>query len=234
MNDEVTKPTLLGFIITPIVQQVAEKGILQGYFLRFGRYLSMLTYLYEVGAILGRAKRNELDMLSKMIALPGKENEVIRDFEQIAAQRLESYESTMGVYRKPGSFWHFIYTTECAKGGIPPLNSHMVTLRTLREGVFKRKMPYNVSLENLIKGFLVEAIAFGSTFPDLAEYMWRNSYEHVTADELSHYQRTGLILFPNGLLTNFEKQEKMVLDLVGSYASKYYPSIAVSLNLAIP
>jgi hypothetical protein len=50
------RPTLAGFMFKSIVSPQIEKSFLGGQHLRYGKYLQILAYIFESGALLGRAR----------------------------------------------------------------------------------------------------------------------------------------------------------------------------------
>jgi hypothetical protein len=76
-----------------------------------------------------------------------------------------------------------------------------------------------------------EGIGFGSSFPELTERMYRNSYEHIDTDLWSEARTHGLAIPEKPEIVSLEEREATVLQMVAAYASEYYPELVDPLDL---
>ena len=92
------------------VQQVAKKRVFGGPYLRFADFVNVAAYLYQSGALLGRAKLDQLIVLAKMFAEIGREGDLIGWIQELAKKRFEEYQSMFG--QVPTSLMEFFMATE--------------------------------------------------------------------------------------------------------------------------
>ena len=70
--------TLMGFFGMGPVQNLAKSRLFGGPYLHFADVVTISGYLFQSGALLGRAKLGQLNYLAKMFADPGREPDVIK------------------------------------------------------------------------------------------------------------------------------------------------------------
>ena len=115
-----------------IIPRLAEKGWFGRWNIRVGRFLTAGLWLYQTGAVLGRARRGRLETLAKMFSdHPGREREALNWLQDLAAKRIDKYG------REPESFFDFFMTTEYEKAGVswPPASLDAI------KGVDNEKIP---------------------------------------------------------------------------------------------
>jgi hypothetical protein len=213
------QPTFIGFLSIPVVTKVAKTRLFGGPYVHFGGFLMVCSYLYENGAILGRAKRDKLTELAKMFSIPGTEVENINSLQEQAKTRLKKFGG------EPSSFYIFFISGELEKLGLS-LSSDLKVLKK----AFKEKWSLKTT-EPFIKIFGLEGIGFGSSFPELTEKMYRNSYENIDMDVWTKHRAHGLAIPEKPTIISLEEQEKTVLQMVAAYASEYYPELLDPLDL---
>jgi hypothetical protein len=219
------KITLMNYLGMVPMRQVVKTRLFGGPYIRFYDFLSVSLYLYESGAILGRAKRDKLMILAKMIIDPGKagrESEFIELLQQQAKKRLEKFG------KEPTSFFMFFLSTELEKVGLSLTGSSIKTLKK----AFDEKWPLNEETETPIEARGPEGIGFGSYFPELTEKMYRNFHENIGTDAWSEARAYGLSLPEKPTIISLEEQEETVLSMVASYASEYFPELIRPLGLS--
>lgn len=198
--------------------------MLRGSYIRFGRFLIVCSFLYEAGAILGRARRDKLMLLAKIIPVEeGREHGFINFLQRLARERLEKFG------KEPTSFINFVMSTELEKVGLSLTASNFKTLKKAME----EKWPL-AKTEPFIILRGEEGIGFGSCFPELTEKMWRRTYEAIDMDQWSEARAYGLTLPEKPPKMSFEEQEQNVLEMVATYVSEYYPELVDPLGLRLP
>ncbi len=217
------QPSLMSFLGMTAVTEVTETRLFGGCYIRLLNFLGLLSHLYESGAILGHARRNKLRILVKMLVLPGGEiNKFIKIYRDAAKERLDTFRNEVG--NEPDTFNEFtvLRALDCLTGPSPDL-------KTLKK-VFSRK----VQLEKAwldIQTFGVEGIAFGNSFPELTERMYRNSYENYDMDKWSFARAQGLDIPEKPDIISLEEREGSLLQTVAAYTSQYYPELLDPLDL---
>jgi len=207
--------------------------------------LKIETLVYLIGAVLGRALRHRLNILTKLCFVPGAEENHIKRItalcEKDARKNLKEFESQRGC--EPGTFDDFIFyrgmegLLSDANIQMSPRDAYEAYLRGDKK--MKRVLNQKVDAkgeaeEALAKRFmqlpLLQGVFFGSSFPELTQTMYQKAWE----DDRSFWTR----LWPHGLVmpkelkeARLEEAETIVLLIVADYASKYYPEVIDGLGL---
>ena len=225
------QPTLIGFIGIPIVTKVAKTRLFGGPYIRFYDLCAVLSYLYTSGAILGRARRNKLSILAKMLSVPGTEKENMNWLQEQAKERLEKFRNELG--KEPDTFNEFILFKELESAiGVSMedwFEAHTKGNTKIMK-VADEKVPLKKAEPN-IKWFGLEGIGFGSSFPELTEKMYRNTFEKIDRDSWIEARKHGLAISEEPTIISLEEQEEIVLQMVAGYASEYYPELLDPLDL---
>jgi len=201
-----------------------QKGLFGGHYIRFLPFLDVGGWLYETGAILGRARHDRLEILATMLCEPGREEGFCEWLYDLARKRIAEYGT------EPDSFLRFFTEMELRKA--------RVSLSDPRQ--LKRAADMKLSLEQagtMSQLHFLEGIGFGSAFPDLTERMWRQTYEPIKEDVWDAWadaRRHGLhIPVPEGRPPTLEEREQQVLVQVASYATEYFPDLVEPLGLRL-
>ncbi len=223
------QPTLMGFLGTAPVKKLTKTPLLGAPYILFGNLCEIQGYLYICGAILGHAKRSELSILAKMLAIPGSEDKYMNWLQEQASQRLNKFINEVG--REPDTFHEFILFKELATAagvGMKDWFKACADRNTSAMKLLEAKMPLEKA--DYIKMFGMEGIGFGSFLPELTETMYRNM-ENVDMDVWSEMKVVGFNLPEEPTPISLEEQEKIVLQTVAAYASEYYPELLDPLDL---
>jgi len=242
------QPTLIDYLGTEPVTRLAKQRFFGGRYLRYDDHYSILAFIYESGAVIGRARCDKLSILEKMFEAPWLGPEPIKFSQEEAKERLDAFREEVG--RALHSFLEFILLKEVenivkltAKYDMGQLiGKGPVSMSDLNHGVRKRwekieealnkKVPL-VSAEFEIRMHGREGIGFGGSFPELTERMYRNLNE--TTDPLEWYKGRAFGLVPNIVrevpVISLEEREDNILKIVAFYASEYYPELLDPLDL---
>jgi len=245
--------SLQGFLVWILLKSLVRKTLIGKRYIHLATSLLLLQVEYETGAVLGRARRDKLDILKKMLSIPGLNfANVIKDSQEAGKKRLDEFKKEH--MDEPETFGDFIYWPLWKKATGLTLDdlfrpSDIETRERMRKRLSKiiqNKLGVKVPLEEaqpLISGFLLEGLGFGSTFPELMEKMFKNVYEKddeelwrisralgfSTPEDIS--RRVGLPT-PGGRPPTLKEQEELVLGTVADYVSQYYPELLDSLDLS--
>jgi len=184
---------------------------------------------------MGRAKLNELMMLAKMFAEPGREGDLIDWMRALARKRFDEYVDTYG--QPPTSLRFLVEGTEYKKAGIImpfgdvglPIDysTHMKQMTKVANKNMSLK-----DMEPLIKTAVLEGIGFGSSLPELTEKMYREAHENIDLKSWAEARKYGLNLPEQPTIISLEEQEHTVLSMVATYAHMYFPELVEPLGLA--
>lgn len=229
------QPTLMGFLGSIPVTKVAKTRLFGGPYIRFSDFCTVLSFLYESGAILGRARRNKLSILEKMlvVGVPQPGTEPIKYLRELAKKRLDTFRSEVG--KEPDTFFEFIRDRELESAiGLSLTDSLEAYIGGNKEimKALNEKVPL-VRAEPFIKAFGLEGIGFGGSFPKLTERMYRNAYEGIDTDLWSEARAHGLAIPEKPAIVSLEEREETMLQMVAAYASEYYPELLDPLDLRL-
>ena len=219
----------MGHLVVPIMGPFVEKGLIGGYKMRLSGYLQLSGYLYEGGAIIGRARRDVLPVLARLFPVePGKEAEAINFLQKAAHDRLFKFRdcSSGG---DPKSFYLLVFQTELIKFGIDLSTTANLSQVTK---ALTQKIPLEQA-EGWMKAWGLEGIGFGSSSPDLTEKMYRDSRNiKDTLDKIRQFdQKFAESIDPTKMVT-LQEQEEIILSMVAVYAQDRFSSLLGSLRLA--
>lgn len=236
MTQAVPELSLMGFLGLGLMQKVIRKRLFGAPYLHFADYVQVSGYLYQCGAILGRAKQDKLIILAGMLAQPGREADFIGYLKDLARKRLDDYVDTYG--QQPTSLQLLVMTTEYKKAGVvmplgvaePATERELKTYMAQGTRIAKWKMPLK-EIEPFMKTWGQEGIGFGSCFSDLTEKMYRDANEDIDIDQWSEARKHGLDLPETPSVITLEEQGQMVLSMAAVYAGTYFPDLVEPLGL---
>ena len=209
--------SLMAYLAMEPVNPVVQRRLFGKPYLLFGNYLVVSWYMYEAGAVLGRAKRDRLVTLERILArgAAARQGETIRFLQGEAEVQLRRFG------QKPDNFFEFILWRD--------LDTHrpFADVDTTRRALDTKVMLEGV--EPIIKIWGLEGIGFGSLFPQLTETMYRRGHD-ISAERWSHARRQGLVLPEQPVAVSFEEGEKHILSRVETYTREYFPELVVALG----
>jgi hypothetical protein len=222
----------MGFLDMSAVMKVTQKQRFGGFYIRLCNFFEILSLQYECGAILGRARRNKLDILEKMLLIPGTKGKLMKlcvVLQGLAKERLDGFRKDVG--REPETFLEFILVRAFENKGLSLTgwSGDKKETKKMTEAC-DEKVPLEKA-EPEIKMYGLEGIDFGSSFPELTEKMHRSAYENAGMDVWSEARAHGLDVPEQRRILSFEEQEETVLQMVASYTSEYYPDLLDPLDL---
>jgi len=226
MPYEKGQPTPISYIAGIVLARgLAKKQRFGGDYIRLQDFIELLCFLYSSGAIIGRARRDKLTTLEKMLVLPVLGPCSVKSLQEMAKERLEVFKIEMG--EEPDSFIKFIQIPEYEKAMGLAAFSEFASRGTTK--ALDKKIPL-AEAALPAESFGLEGIGFGSRFPTLAEMMYRTDYENIVAD-WRESKAQGLAVPETPIEESFEKREESILKALGVYTSKYYPELLDPLDL---
>lgn len=226
MAYEKGQPTLISQIAAIVLARgLAKKRLFGGDYIRLQDYVELLCFLYSSGAIIGRARRDKLTALEKMLASSVIGLRSVKSLQEMAKKRLEIFKTEMG--KEPDSFIKFIQIPEYEKAMGLAAFSEFASGRPTK--ALDKKIPLAEAVLP-VESFGLEGIGFGSSFPTLTEIMYGTDYENIVAN-WRESKAQGLTVPEKPIEESFEKREGNILKVVAFYTSKYYPELIDALQL---
>jgi hypothetical protein len=238
------QPRFMGGFAWIFLKNVVKKPLFGSRYLLPLDYIGAATWQYESGAIIGRARRNKLDILEKMLVTPNEtEGKVIKAVQADAKKLLNDYRGEKG--KEPRIFMNFVMSIIAAElDFIKIFDADSNTGHQLMEAITsgdrkrlreyvklaKKKIPLEYAIDNLV-WFGMEGIGFGSTFLELTEKMYRNAYENIDMDEWSFAREHGLDIPEKPDMLSLEEREQSALQTLAAYAAEFYPELLDPLDL---
>lgn len=233
--------SLQGFIVWIPLKSMVRKTLIGKRYIHLATSLLSFHVEYETGAVLGRAMLDKLDILKKMLSIPGLNMaNVIKDAQEAGKKRLDEFKKEHG--DEPETFSDFIYWPLWEKATGLSLGklfkpSHIENRERERKRLsrtIQRKLGEKVPLEEAqpaISNFLLEGIGFGSAFPALTEKMYKNAYETIDVEWQSIWRALGRPCPDLETTIPLKEREEQLLQAVAAYTSEYYPELLDPLDL---
>lgn len=218
--------SLVNFLSIPVINKVTKTRLFGGRYLHLSDVFKVCSHLYLTGAILGRARRNNLNTLAKILVVPGTEEENMNWLQERARARLAKFRNEVG--GEPDTFDEFILSGGLKGVGLIPTKGRESYTHEDKKIDFNMKVPSEIA-EYGMKTCLLEGICFGGSFPELTERMYEKAKnaEDAWTDTWAH----GLAIPKELTAMSFEEAEENILQIVAAYASEYYPELLDPLDL---
>ena len=232
------RPTLMSYLASEPAEYFLGKGLFGKRRISGYDCLRVNWYMYETGAILGRARRNKLTTLIKILpVVAGEEDSFITSLKEDARKRLNQFKRERE--KEPDSFKELLFDTELTR--MMRSSPKMLKDKASEEDVYA-----------FFERWGAAGIGFGSFFPELTERMYRSYYESTVGEETWAWwgasKRAGgwglkLPKEPTpsaGLdsdlkklfkVMKLEERERQILRTVAAYTSEYYSELLDPLDL---
>jgi len=231
MTSSSQRPPFLGYLSREPIGRILEKDILGRSYVRFLPFLITGWELYMIAAALGHARRDKFEILVNLFYdRPQKRDELkslTNDLTNLAQKRLDDYRSSYG--KKPDSFFDLFIRTELNRAG---LSFEMPPKRFEKAAKMKISLKMEHGPTFLAQDFIMEGIAFGASFHELTEKMWKRVSE-IDLDEWRKWRERGLDIAEQPIPVTLEETEQEVLHVVAVYVSEYYPQLMEPLGLQL-
>jgi len=223
VTDVATRCTLGQHMSEEALGPLVRKKLFGGYEVPLGPCIFIVsTWLFEKGAVFGRARSDRLNVLVKLLpvtwANPEKEDNICSFLQEVAKKRLEVFG------KDPDSFPIFWHKTQFKEYDLSNLDElRMLSMMKVRLGVIMPKLDE----------WLMCGIGFGATYPDLVQRMWVETHETPNPDEWARARKAGLDIPEEQTLQRLDDIEQHVLLEVGRYVYEYFPQLIEPLSLRI-
>ena len=221
----------------PFLNKISRKTLFGKPYARAIDFIDVEERLYSIGAALGYALRNKLDVLVKLLCVPSAKNykatRIMSLCKKDAKKNLNSYINEFG--QEPNTFSDFVSyrNAEVLLRNESVRLSAKEAIEAYCQGDRKIKKIFDkkIDLEDgqSIMIMLLQGIHFGSSFPELTEKMYRKTHENDRDFWTGKWH--GVTMPEEFKVMSLEETERAVLQMVALYASKYYPELLDPLNL---
>jgi|SRR3972149_6390040 len=191
-----------------LLQQFAKKPLFGSPYVEVGALIGAQAQLFEMGAVLGRAKRDSLAEVLQLIADPAKTDTFYASLQRICNERLAAYGG------EPDSFWDYITATEIPKFS----RQSPATFFQSREAQQRTSSMNSINMTGLI---MAEGIAFGSLHPELTHQMVAASLT-TRAKTWPEAFRAGVLIPMHPDIESYEEYETGVLALLETYQAEFH------------
>jgi len=177
-------------------------------------------FLFETGAVLGRARPGHMATLVQMFVNPGTERKAVEYCQALGERQLEMF----GSPAPDCPFHEFFLKSELAKAGVGDPYETLLRIgsdKLALEGPWERA-------QNAIMG----GLGFGSLHPELVEAMYRHYQEIPTGEERALVEQMGIWEGPYQGMTLEEREEETLAE-VADFATKNYPQLLEPLALTV-
>ena len=221
MTEPASKLTLMAHLGMPIVRRIANRGLLGRVNVRIQDFMFAGFWLYQTGAVLGRARSDYASLLAKMLVIPGENEHRLAEFLlDLGTERLRQYSG------EPNSFLSLFYSTEWQNFGYSwPYDYKAI------DSLGSRKMKLDRHTELKLKMFVVEGIGLGVKQPDLTALMWKNTWDTPDHTLWRYARQAGLDIPEAPTRIPLVERERDVLLQVADYATRYHPELLDPLRL---
>jgi hypothetical protein len=221
-------PTLPEYFVIRCMPRMVEKSWLGRRRIRFGAWVTAAAYLYESTAVLGRAYRDDIEILAEMFCEPGQEREAVEMCRDWGKYRLEAYDN----WAQPEwSFPMFAINTQLRD--LPSEEARMAFF--MAAGVKDYKEVTGSGFDQALGDattVVFEGIGLGILRPDLVEAMYRRTYEQADESDLrKRLIAAGLEVPAAPDIITLEEREMGVRLELQAFASDYYPHLLQPLGL---
>ncbi len=210
-------PTLGEHFLGDLASQLVSKRLFDGYQMPLGSMVYLGLWVFQKGALLGRARRSSFHALASLVAQPGSGESVAQVMRQGAEERMRRSSSSQVT-----TLWEFWCLTEYPNIAFGDLEVWKVLGRKkVRLGEVLSRAPI----------WAADGIGFGAMFPDVTESLWRRSYEIADLENWKRARQAGVKLPEHETLLPLEEMEPQVLAEVRAFAKQNRPDLVGLLTL---
>lgn len=219
MNDYIKTVGLGAYLSTELLVDVVETTWSGKKQVRGLSVIFASMGVFQKGAILGRAKSDDIETLVKLIAKEGSEEDAIEQIKTSTEESLKEYG------KEPNSFYDFLEKTV-----YPEID--FTNLKTLKT-IYNQKS----RLVEILPKFQVDlatGVGFGAFHPELVQKMWVTNYETEKEPHLwAEFRQSGLDLPEKQDLMPIAEMEGHVLEEVSEWAQVHKPHLIEPLGLSL-
>ncbi|MFC2032525.1 hypothetical protein ACFLUS_04080 [Chloroflexota bacterium] len=201
------KVTLFSQLGSPALEKVSSAGPAGQLYVSLSGLLHVCAYLYETGAILGRARQDRLSELLLMSFAEEMEY-CVAELRHLLRRRLE----------QSGKHAHSFYTFYL-HGTMRDMNMNF-DINDMREA--HSNIRNKTEAGHFLEYAGAEGLLLGGWYPDLTEKMYSKGYG--AQEDIINEMTRGVSLLPEEIATaSIREREQVILNSVNALISQYYP-----------
>lgn len=204
------KSTLFSQLGSPALDQVSRAGPAGQSYLPLSGLLHVCAYLYETGAILGRARQDRLHELVSMSFAAEERQYCLAELRHQLRRRLET----------SGGYAHSFYTFYLY-GTMRDMNMHF-DINGMREA--HNNIRDKTEVWHFLEYAGAEGLLLGGWYPDLAEKMYGKGYG-AQEDIITEMTRGVAILPEETGITSIQERENVIVNKVNVFISQWRPEL---------
>jgi len=213
-------PTLISSFSVPLVAQSLVDKDASPSKIQWANALQIGAFVYETGALIGRALAGKAMLVEKLLANVEREGWLIEIATEEAVKRHESYPA------EP-CFWTLVMKGELAKIGLTLVDTVSKDVRqALQTPIAADKM-----LES-IEALGLEGVGFGMRFPNDTALMYKAINEHVDYEAIRHSTAYALAIPIPINPYPIEAREADLLKIVAQYIRRNHVNLEQSFRLS--
>lgn len=186
------------------------------------RYLGCYEQVFEIGAVLGHAFRKNFPWFIQFFSEPSREHDLANAFNQVATKHL----AAIG---EPTSFLQL--AMEMEESRIRKSWRDAGKSESQIEGLLQNWEMEPQDAFNALGMALNIGVAYGGTFPDLVEQLWRRAYETPPDPKIADLLRkAGADIPSNWEPLTLATQERTLIAIVRAYLANDHPELTAQLD----
>jgi uncharacterized protein YprB with RNaseH-like and TPR domain len=204
------KSTLFLQLGSSAMDQVSRAGPAGQSYVPLSGMLHVCAYLYETGAVLGRASKDRLLELLSMSFASEEVQHCLAELRRLLRRRLET----------SGRYAHSFYTFYL-HGTMRDMNMNF-DINGMREA--HHNIRDKIEAGHFLEYAGAEGFLLGGWYPDLAEKMYGKGYG--AQEDIINEMTRGVALLPEETnIKSIQEREQLILKKVSAYVLKYHPEL---------
>ena len=207
LSQSTGRSTLFLQLGSPALQKVSSAGAAGQSYVSLSGLLHVCAYMYETGAILGRARQDRLSELLTMSFAEEMEH-CVAELRHLLRRRLE----------QSGRYAHSFYTFYL-HGTMRDMNMNFY-IKSMKEA--NHNIRNQIEAGHFLEYAGAEGLLMGGWYPELAEKMYGKGYG--AQEDIINEMTRGAALLPEEIATaSIQEREQVILNSVNALISQYFP-----------
>jgi hypothetical protein len=210
-------------IVKIVLAPAVQKKFLSKPKVPIQRYLGCYQMAFEFGAVLGHAFRSNFPWFIQFFSEPGRQYELAAAFNQLATEDL----AAIG---EPTNFLRLAMEQEESR-----VRKFWIDAGQTQEQIESLFQKWEMDPEEAFQALgkaLNRGVAYGGTYPDLVEMLWKKAYETPPDPKIAEFLRGAgrNIPFEKWEALPLARQEEMLLPIVRAFLESTSPELAAQLD----
>jgi hypothetical protein len=214
--------TLAQVIFIPLIEPHIKKPLFGKPRLPLANFLTVGAYLYETGAVLGWAYRDNQLVLERVMGSPKAPGKLVR------LMRSKAKERTAEAKSEDEPLALLVYKTQAARLGHPMDMNSTGGLQRFANWVKKQSLDLDAANAQL-QVLFAEGVGYGFEFPEETQRRWRATYEDYEKQEhiLSWREmyQDGIVHNPEPPTQTWDERVSELKDVLRWYITEFMPEL---------